>query len=184
MAIVAVFTVVLAITVRLASCQADPGLAWIWPPPIGINLTSANVAPCGGFDTVSDNLVYFLDQLRWNQTASQITYMTRVTRNLNASGDWDELYPTIEAAVDQSNAKANSPFCVPITENSSLNETKIFQLIANTPAGIVFAVRISDYCIVAIHSYLLVLKGQIRECRRPSLWNHLRSFDTREFYSS
>jgi len=157
MAFVLVLIVFLATNLRFALCQ-DPGLAWIWPPPVGFDLTTANVAPCGGFDTYHDGpLTYFLDQLRWNQTASQITYMTRVSRNLNASGDWDELYPTIEAAVDQTNSKANAAsFCLPIPETSDpeqQNQTNIFQLIANTPHGIVFACSKVKFARVADRTY-------------------------------
>jgi len=137
-------SIILAITVRYV-LAADPGLAWIWPPPVGFDITSANVAPCGGFNTSHDgDITYFINQLRWNQTASEITYMTRLSENLNASDpstQWSQLYPTIEAALEADNdAKESAQFCVPIPERPEAdNQTSVFQLIANTPDGIIFA---------------------------------------------
>jgi hypothetical protein len=140
-------SIILATIIRLTNADANPGLAWIWPPPVGLDLTTASVAPCGGFNTSHDPLTYFLDQLRWNQTAEQITYMTRISQNLNASGppsEWSQLYPTIQADVsdtEKNSASAPAQFCVPIPDQSTLfQNTSVFQLIANTPAGIIFAV--------------------------------------------
>jgi hypothetical protein len=148
-----IFSVVLAGALNCVHA-ADIGFDWIWPPPFGLNPLTASVAPCGGFNASSSLVTHYLDQLRWNQTEAEIKFMTRISTQANEAEtptNWTELYPAIEADLDQQNANLNgnatatnnpAQFCIHIDEPPGFNlNSTIFQLIANTPAGIIFAVR-------------------------------------------
>ena|ERR1700760_555430 len=125
--------------------NADVGFNWIWPPPFGLVPSQKSIAPCGGFSVQANSTSNFLNQLRWNQTEPQISYMTRVTQDIDEDGtpgNFSELIPVIIAQLQNINA-GNAQFCVPVSQTPGFrpNDTTVFQLIADTPDGIIFAVR-------------------------------------------
>jgi hypothetical protein len=143
-----ILSVVLAGAIDVANAQV--GFDWIWPPPFGLNPDTMSVAPCGGYNTTSDlsQATHYLDQLRWNQTEAEISYMTRISTDINEAvlpSNWTQLYPVIEAQLGQQNTDRTSnpaQFCIHISPPAGFTQTEtIFQLIANTPVGIIFAVR-------------------------------------------
>jgi hypothetical protein len=135
-------SIIITLTSLLAN--ADVGFDWIWPPPFGLVDSQKSIAPCGGFHVENNATINFLDQLRWNQTDAEISYMTRVTQTVDQGGtpsNWSELVPEIQADLGQ--AQEQAQFCVPISGLPAFrSEPAIFQLIANTPVGIIFAVSI------------------------------------------
>jgi hypothetical protein len=123
--------------------MAQIGFDWIWPPPFGLVESQKSISPCGGFNSSASLITHYLDQLRWNQSTEQISYMTRVSQDLNVTNaslqdEWIDLIDIQANLEDQT----NSQFCVPVSAPDGFrsNVTAIFQLIANTPAGIIFAV--------------------------------------------
>ncbi|KAF2670728.1 hypothetical protein BT63DRAFT_453096 [Microthyrium microscopicum] len=136
------FAIVITSTSLLARA-ADVGFDWIWPPPFGLVPSQKSISPCGGFFVQDNSTTNLLNQLRWNQTETEISYMTRVSQTVDDTGtpsNWTQLVPALEAQLDQA-SRDKAQFCIPVSIPASIlpEVETIFQLIANTPAGIIFA---------------------------------------------
>jgi len=157
MAILLIHLAVLATV--LGSASADAGFDWIWPPPFGLDPTTMNVAPCGGFNASVTRVTNYLDQLRWNQTEQRLSFMARISTDLNdgvVNGsdtpvEWSQI-SAVQASLDAQSSKPNpaepAQFCVHIEPPTGFTRnTTIFQLIADSPMGIIFAVRFNQFLV-------------------------------------